>query len=467
MFYGREYELADLEQAYVKESFAFYVVYGRRRIGKTTLLREFSKQKNVLYFAAQETNTTLNLEKFSREIYKLQHLPESMPSFSSWEQAFLYLGEYVKDHRLLLIIDEFPYIATSDPSILSTLQHIIDQNWKDSHMFLILCGSSMSFMENEVLGYKSPLFGRRTAQLHLKPFSFYESCAMMKDIENEDKVLYYAILGGIPQYLEKIDQTRTVRDNIIDMFLKTSSYMYEEPQMLLKQELREPAVYNAIIMAIACGKTKMNEICDFVKEPASKISKYTANLIQLGLVKKDTPFLEVTEISKRGLYHLQDHMFQFWYRFVFENRDIIENKESDYLYDKKIQPHLREFCAFPFEEICREFLMQESRSGHLPCRLQKIGNWWGKDPYEKKQAEIDILATGENNMILGECKWQKEAIDLSIIDKLKTRARLFPGYKEYYFAFFGKGGFSDAVLQEAKKDKHILLFTLEDIFRES
>lgn len=171
-FYGRNAELEALESSYKTDKFAFFVVYGRRRIGKTTLLHKFIENKKALYFSAQEANETLNLIKFSQELYQLNNIKASMPAFPSWDSAFSYLSEYVREHKLVLVIDEFPYIAASDKSILSLLQHNIDLNWKDTNLFLILCGSSMSFMQNEVLSYKSPLFGRRTAQIHLKPFCF-------------------------------------------------------------------------------------------------------------------------------------------------------------------------------------------------------------------------------------------------------------------------------------------------------
>lgn len=464
-FYGRQNELQQLNEAYFSDQFSFYVMYGRRRIGKTTLLRKFIEGKKALYFSAQEANEALNLKKFSQELYTLHRLPFGLPPFSNWDEAFSYVGDYVKEHRLILIIDEFPYIASSDKSVLSVLQHCIDFKWKDSKMFLVLCGSSMSFMQHEVLGYKSPLFGRRTAQLHLKPFSFYESCEMLFSFSQEEKIQYYAILGGIPQYLEKVDHNKTLKENIILLFLGTNSYLYDEPQMLMKQELREPAVYNSIVTAIANGKTKLNEIADFTKENTSKVSKYIANLIEMGIVKKAIPFKELQEISKKGVYRLEDAMFQFWFRFVFENRDLIEMKQSEVLYDSYIEQHLSEFVSFPFEKICMEFLITKSIRKELPFQILRYGNWWGNDRKEKKQIELDIVCEGTKSLLLGECKWQNEKAGMDVLEKVKSRFYLFPGYEEYYVALFSKTGFTEEVYHKTKGDPTILLYDMTDLFK--
>lgn len=289
----------------------------------------------------------------------------------------------------------------------------------------------MSFMQHEVLGYKSPLFGRRTAQLHLKPFSFYESCEMLSSFSQEEKIQYYAILGGIPQYLEKVDHNKTLKENTIQLFLGTNSYLYDEPQMLMKQELREPAVYNSSVTAIANGKTKLNEIADFTKENTSKVSKYIANLIEMGLVKKAVPFKELQEISKKGVYRLEDAMFQFWFRFVFENRNLIEMKQSEVLYDSYIEQHLSEFVSFPFEIICMGFLITKSIRKELPFQILRYGNWWGKDRKEKKQIELDIVCEGTKSLLTGECKWLNEKVGMDVLEKVKSRFYLFPGYEEY------------------------------------
>lgn len=465
-FYGRYAELEALETSYKTDKFAFFVVYGRRRIGKTTLLHKFIENKNALYFSAQEANETLNLKKFSQELYRLNNMNASLPAFPSWDFAFSYLTDYVREHKLVLVIDEFPYIASSDKSILSLLQHNIDLNWKDTKLFLILCGSSMSFMQNEVLSYKSPLFGRRTAQIHLKPFGFYESSELLHSLSHEEKIQYYAILGGVPQYLEKVDQSKSLKENLMQLFFQTSAYLYDEPQMLMKQELREPAVYNSIVTAIANGKTKINEICDFTKENTSKVSKYIANLIEMGIVKKEVPFKENAELSKKGVYRLEDAMFQFWFRFVFENRDLIETKQSELLYESIVKEHLSEFVSFPFEKICMEFLIRKSSKNNLPFQIIRFGKWWGNDSIEKKQVEIDIVCEGVKDLLIGECKWQNEVVDMDVLEKTKSRSRLFPKYDIVYIVLFSKAGFSTEVKKAAEEDKSILLFTMDDLFKD-
>lgn len=234
----------------------------------------------------------------------------------------------------------------------------------------------------------------------------------------------------------------------------------------MKQELREPAVYNSIVTAIANGKTKINEICDFTKENTSKVSKYIANLIEMGIVKKEVPFKENAELSKKGVYRLEDAMFQFWFRFVFENRDLIETKQSELLYESIVKEHLSEFISFPFEKICMEFLIRKSSKNNLPFQIIRFGKWWGNDSIEKKRVEIDIVCEGVKDLLIGECKWQNEVIDMDILEKTKSRSRLFPKYDKVYTVLFSKAGFSTEVKKAAEEDKHILLFTMDDLFKD-
>lgn len=295
---------------------------------------------------------------------------------------------------------------------------------------------------------------------------FYESSELLHSLSYEEKIQYYSILGGVPQYLEKVDQGKSLKENLMQLFFQTSAYLYDEPQMLMKQELREPAVYNSIVTAIANGKMKINEICDFTKENTSKVSKYIANLIEMGIVKKEVPFKEKAELSKKGVYNLEDAMFRFWFRFVFENRDLIETKQSELLYESIVKDYLSEFVSFPFEKICTEFLIRKSTKNELPFQIIRFGKWWGNDSIEKKQVQIDIVCEGVRDLLIGECKWQNEVVGMNTLEKTKNRSRLFPKYENVYTVLFSKVGSSIEVKKAAEKDKRILLFTMDDLFIE-
>ena len=320
MFIGRGRELSALERLYKSDKFEFAVIYGRRRVGKTALINKFIDDKNAIYFMGVESNAKQNLENFSKSIMEYVSGTEIDSIFSSFQSALEYVFRLAEKERIILAIDEYPYVARSSKSLASTLQLLIDKYKDKSKLMLILCGSSMSYMEDHVLAYKAPLYGRRTAQMKLLPFDFEETCRYFKNFTAEDKALIYGVVGGTPQYLLQINDALSVEDNIKDTFLNPVSFLYEEPINLLKQEVREPAIYTAIIAAIATGASRMSEISGKVGEDTNVCAMYLKNLINLGIVQKETPYGE--KASRKSVYSIEDNMFRFWYRFVFENNSI-------------------------------------------------------------------------------------------------------------------------------------------------
>ncbi|MDR0508251.1 MAG: ATP-binding protein, partial [Candidatus Methanoplasma sp.] len=274
MFIGRERELTELDRMWRSDSFQFPVIYGRRRIGKTALINKFIEEKEVIFFTGLETNGKQNLENFSRAVFEFVNGPGPTPVFRNFQEALEFVFDQSKKKRLVLVIDEYPCLAKSHKGFASILQLLIDKHKDSSKLFLILCGSSMSFMEEQVLGYKSPLYGRRTAQFKILPFDFFESRRCFTKFTDTDMAVIYGIVGGTPQYLLQMNDALSVEENIKNVFLKTSSYLFEEPNNLLKQEVREPAVYNAIIAAIAGGSTRVSEISDKTGEETSVCSAY-------------------------------------------------------------------------------------------------------------------------------------------------------------------------------------------------
>jgi len=318
----------------------------------------------------------------------------------------------------------------------------------------------MSFMENQVLGYKSPLYGRRTAQFKITPFNFFESLPFFDGFEKEDKAILYGVTGGIPEYLIKINRNKTVRENIIDLFLTTSGHLHEEPASLLKQELREPAVYNGIIEAIAKGASRLNEIATKCGLESNKCAKYLKTLISLGIVRKEISVTETT--SKRSIYLLDDMMFRFWYRFVFPNMSGITSGLGNAIYEHEVKENLTTYMGLAFEEICKQYIVEEAKRDKLPFLIGKIGRWWGNNPKEKRQEEIDILAYRKDDAIFGECKWTKTPVDIDVLNDLRAQAAMFP-FKNKWFWLFAKTGFTDRVIQEAKRQNSIRLVTLDEM----
>lgn len=461
MFVGRKVELGKLNKLYRSDAFECCVVYGRRRVGKTTLIQEFCKGKRSIYFVAREAEGPQNLTSFSSDVTKVfDDDSERTFSFDSWDAAFDYIYRKSTDERLILVIDEYPYLAEGERSISSLLQAKIDTAFKNSKLFLILCGSSMSFMENQVLGYKSPLYGRRTAQFRIEHFDFFDSLMFHKSFPKFDSALIYGITGGIPQYLQLIRENRSIRDNIVENFLDKTAYLYEEPGNLLKQELREPAAYNGIISAIAGGASRLNVIATKAGLESSKCAKYLLSLISLGLVKKEKPVGE--KEGRRSIYLLEDNMFRFWYRFIPNNMSNIESGLGEYVYDRFIEPYLSAYMGSIFEQICLQHMKRMNAKFELPFVFREIGRWWGNNPLKKRQEEIDILATGDDVAIFCECKWRNEPLSSDVIEALREKSELFP-FKERYYLLFSKTGFDERARKVARRDEFVRLVDFADM----
>jgi len=460
MFIGRKKELEYLNDLYNTDKFQFPVIYGRRRVGKTALINEFAKDKDTIYFTAIETNEKQNLENFSSSIFQYTDKSKIAPVFSSFQEALEYVFELSKMKRLILVIDEYPYVAKSSRELSSVLQMLIDKNKDTSKMFLILCGSSMSFMENQVLGYQSPLYGRRTAQFKINPFDFFESRNYFKKLSNIDIATIYGIVGGTPQYLLQMSDDLSVEDNIKKNILNPLSYLFEEPINLLKQEVREPNKYNAIISAIATGSSKLSEISSKVSEETSACSAYLNNLISLGLVKKETPFLE--KVSKRTIYSIEDNLFRFWYRFIPANISIIQNEMIELAYEN-IERQLSSYMGAVFEQICKQYLWKLNKKGKAAFTFTKLGRWWGNDPRNRCETEIDIICVDEDkSAIFCECKWTNEKVDNIVLDTLIDRSKLFH-YTTLFYYVFSKSGFTKGIIDNALKMGNVTLIEFEEM----
>lgn len=462
MFIGREREVAALDRLYESNKFEFAVIYGRRRVGKTALINHFIDNKEAIYFMGVESNEKQNLENFSKSIIEYSSGIEAETSFLSFQAALEYVFKLAEKKRLILAIDEYPYVARSSKSLASTLQLLIDKYKDTSQLMLILCGSSMSYMEDEVLAYKSPLYGRRTAQMKIQPFSFEETCRCFKNFSDEDKALAYGIVGGTPQYLLQIDDRLSIEDNIKNTYLNPISFLYEEPTNLLKQEVREPAIYTAIITAIAVGASRMSDISNKVGEDSNICANYLKSLINLGIVKKETPYGEKT--SRKSIYSIEDNMFRFWYRFVPNNNSVIMRGAADIVY-RRIEPQLAEYMGVVFEEICKQYLWKLLLDGNSPVEFSELGRWWGNDPIEKKQTEIDIMGEQDKKTALfGECKWTNEKVDLGVLETLIKRSKLF-SYINVHLFLFSKSGFTKGCIDKANELGNVFLVTYADMLK--
>ena len=458
---GRKEELNHLNELYESNAFEFLVMYGRRRVGKTTILQEFAEHSNSIFFPAREKNDALNLDDFSKVVqYHFDH--NFIASFSSWEDAFNYISSKV-EQRTTIIIDEFTYIIKENPSIKSILQHVIDLSWKNKNIFLILCGSSVSIMENDVMGRKSPLHDRQTSSLEIKPFDYLESSAFFKSYTNEEKLLTYGILGGIPRYLEAFDSNISIQKNIETKIIRNGAYLHEEPDNLLKAELREINVYSSILSAIANGRNKIIDIANFIHEDRTKVAKYLITLQTLRLIEKRVPCGE-PETSKKSIYVIKDNFFKFWFRYEFTNNSyyaMLGAKEAS----KEIMDDISNLMGDAFEDICKEYIIRLAKQRKLPFIPYHLGKWWGTNPVIKAQDDVDLLAvdkTGKKAIFI-ECKFTSQPMPYDEYEDLVTVTKAFPNIEEKHLWFISKSGYTKSVVEQAKKD-HATLLTIDDLF---
>ena len=479
MFIGRTNELAILEDAYQTGSFQTAIVYGRRRIGKTALIREFVKNKpDVCFFTGLETTARENLAGLSNALLGSESnaffpgenaFPGQriFPSaqFNSFMDAFAYVFDKAREKRTILVLDEYPYLAKSEPSISSILQSLIDRQKESSKLFLILCGSSMSFMEHQVLGEKSPLYGRRTCQLKVEPFDAFDSQLLLGRPDPIKTIELYSLVGGVPLYLEQLDARQTTEWNIARNIFRQGSFLSAEPENYLMQEMRSPATYNSIITAIANGNEKPTDIANAVHLSTASLNSYLANLVELMIVKRITPAIR----AKRNqvLYRLQDNLFRFWYTFMPKYATAINAGMHDRIAERVASRDLSTFVGPVFETVCRQWLQRKMQDDSIDMTPEKIGTWWGNDPEYKKQAEVDIVALGaDGELIVGECKWNNSPVDVDVLDLLEHRAKLLASsqYRTMRLYLFAKTGFTDACKEKAAAEGNVELVTAQELF---
>lgn len=458
---GRKEELAYLNELYESNQFEFLIMYGRRRIGKTTILQEFSKHTNTMFYPAREKNDSLNLEDFSKTV-QLHFDHSFIASFPSWEACFTYIGNKVTE-RTAIIIDEFPYIIEENPSVKSILQHTIDHSFKNKNIFFILCGSSVSIMENDIMGRKSPLYDRQTATLEIKPFDYLEASEFFPNYSNQEKLIAYGILGGIPRYLKAFDSTKSIKENIAGKILRNGAYLYEEPENLLKAELRETNIYNSILSAISSGRNRIIDIATYIHEDRTKVSKYLMTLQTLRLIEKRVPCGE-SEKSKKSIYVIKDNFLKFWFRYEFTNNAyyaILGAREAA----NEIMDDISNLMGDAFEEICKEYLIRQAKKRSLPFIPYFIGKWWGTNAALKAQDNVDVLALDKNKTkaIFVECKFTSKPMPLEEYEDLVNATKAFPDIKTKYLYFISKSGYTEPVKRQAELDGTILL-EIDDLF---
>lgn len=458
MFIGREKELQFLNSRYESNKAELIVLYGRRRVGKTETLKEFCKDKPNVFYSCKECTDNEQLKSFSQIILQ-KKIPASnyIECFQNWEQLFKSILELKGGKKKLMVIDEFPYMVKNNNEIPSILQNLWDNVLKEKNVMIILCGSSMSFIEKEVLAEKNPLYGRATGIYKMSQMDFYDAIKFFPKYSYEDKVYAYSILGGIPHYLKEFDGDKSIKKNIQNNILTKGCILYNEVNFLLHQELRETTMYNTIIEAIALGNTKLNDIYLKTGIEKTKIIVYITNLVELGIIEREFSAddkIKEQANNQRGLYKLTDSFFKFWYAYVFPNTSALELGDIKGVYDSCIEDTLNNFSSRAFESICIEYLNRENIRGTLPFRFKTIGRWW-----DSNNNEIDIYATDGKELLIGECKFRNTKVSIADYQDLKDKCK--DKMPKYYY-IFSKSGFKENLVELAKEE-NIKLISLEQI----
>jgi len=446
MFVNRKKELQLLEEEYLNNEFKFTVIYGRRRVGKTTLIKEFISSKPYIYFLVTLESFPVVVQRFKNmvaDFLKDEFLKEV--ELKSFEQIFSYLAKQNLSKKIVVVIDEFQYLGKLDKSIPSQFQYIIDEILKSKNIHLVLCGSIISMMYEQTLSYNSPLYGRRTSSIKLDALNFEYLSAFFPSKNEIELIELYAVLYGVPKYLELFKESDTIFEEIERNILDRNAFLYEEPRFILQNEVNEPMTYFSILETIANGEHKLGNIAGKLNKNVQNITSFISKLIELEIIYKDVPITEkLPNKSKKGLYFIKDNFFRFWFSYVLPYKSQLELGNSNYAM-VKIKENFSGFVAKVYEDLAVEYTLK-----NYP--LLKAGRWWNKDE------EIDVVGVSEKFMLVGECKYSNKKVGIDILKQLEAKSKkieLNLPIKNYLL--FSKSGFTKDLMEIEKNREDIIL----------
>jgi AAA+ ATPase superfamily predicted ATPase len=470
-FVDRQKDLADLDRLAGREGAQFILVYGRRRVGKTTLLLHWAQSRGLPYvYWVASRNTAANLRQTLAEaLWQHEHPSERAPSAGylpearSWRDLLRYAIRIADQQRLILILDELPYAIEADPALPSELQNAWDHDLKGSNLILFAAGSHVGMMV-KLLEYQAPLYGRFTARLPVEPLPFSALAEFLPGYNLAQRVAVYAILGGIPAYLERFDSRKTIAANVQEEILLDTSMFRVEPFYLLSDQVREPRNYAAVLQAIGQGNHTLQDITSAAGLGSKQhASTYLSRLQDLYLVRREVPAtIRNGRRTTQGRYYLSDAYHRFYFRFIAPYEMLLEQGLIPRLWEI-INSQMRAFVGLTaFEELCREWVRRQAIQGTLPFLPDRIGSHWARD------AQIDVVAIrwDRKQILLGECKWGTGRVGRKVLtDLIAKTVRVVPDQEEgwtVYYALFARSGFTEAVVVEAEQ-RGALLVDLETL----
>jgi len=455
-FINRDRELNSLNEQYAADGASFVVVYGRRRVGKTTLIREFISDKPALYFHTSEESDTENRKEFARSLAEFTgNKRDGAVTYENWYDVVSVFSEYECEAKKIIVIDELPYLVRSNTAIPSILQKIWDTDLQHKNIMLILCGSLIHMMEQYTLNYGSPLYGRRTGQIKVKQIDFQYYSEFYNDLSYRDLIEHYAVTGGIPRYIELFAGKGNLFSKIERSILEKDSMLYEEPEFLLKHEVEEIGNYMSIVKSIASGNHRLSKIGADIGIKQTSLPKYLKTLMDLDILEREVPITESNpERRKTSLYQVKDNFLRFWFNFVYKERARLELNQIDSVMARIKTNFIDNHVAFIYENVCRSELWRLNKEKVLS--FSKLGRWWNS------KEEIDIVAIDENgkNIIFSECKYCKKPMDVDVFYDLQRKKNFVSwndGNRQEMFVLFSISNFSSRLTELASTRKDLIL----------
>ncbi|NLZ48997.1 MAG: ATP-binding protein [Clostridiales bacterium] len=461
MFVGRKYELEQLNKLYTRDGFQLVILYGRRKVGKTSLIKEFVKDKDTLYYAMDESNEASAMDNFNKLICNFFNINEESSPIISWEDCLKTIADNCGNKRIVVVLEELSYIGQNNALFLSQLKKAIEFYFKATQIFLIISGSANGFMEKTFLNPKSSLYGLQTAQFKIEPFSFFECSHFFPYLSIEEKIIYYSTLGGIPQYVMQFDYSRDYETNVMEFILNKSSYLFNEPENYLKAQVEDINFANKILSLLSKGDYNLERFHNKNISTGEDLILMIKKLKKLNIISRRRS-VGMSIVRPWSFYRLEDNFFRFWYRFVYKNRGLIDMNMIDYLFQNKIKRDLNSHIGYVFEEISTEYLKKLNSEYKLPFVFESIGSWVGYNPVLQKPSQLDIVATSYDSVLVGECKWSQSLTTIDVLENLVLKAETLK-YKNKYYCLFSKCGYDKKVLEYVKNKNNFYLFTLKDI----
>lgn len=462
-FLGREKEILVLEKEYARDG-GFVVIYGRRRIGKTTLIKQFIKSKTAFYFLATKEVESQSMKRFAGVIARTTgNSVLQKAAFSDWLDLFQAVADYKPNEKKVLVIDEFPYLVKVNDSFPSILQNAWDEILKDSNVMLILCGSLISMMKKHALSYESPLYGRRTAQMRIAPLPFttvYEN----QKLSFEEAAEQYSITGGVPKYMEFFSDGQPLYEQIKENVLSKNGFLYEEPNFLLTDEVQVPTNYFSIIKVIADGNHKLGMIAGILGLETSALTPYLKTLSELGFIEKQVPVTEKNaEKTRKGLYFISDNFLRFWFRYVYPYKGELELDNTQISLDELDKDFKEKFVAFAYEDICKEIFARLCSDKAIDFTPSKIGSYWLNDKSGNTQIDVMAVDTVNKRLFAGECKYHNQPVDADVyfelVKKVDNSAEIKSAFKGYtvIYGVFSKSGFTSRMTDISNSNPNLFL----------